>query len=208
MFVPCSSKKHSFLPIYEKITDITLDRGRTVLFMNTEPHMNATFYHYQLLKKVIYPKAIIFGCLVLPLLFLIIEMLALGPLSLLYFIIAAPIALWIQFVICRSVLIIVNQSYQKLWGFSWQLPWLGYMPGPEQYTRYKLFKQTYTHCIWIGIVIPAIIIPWSPFPLVISMLFWHLWLLLPRIFAFSTVQHQRKDGIFKFNGQELSYYIQ
>ncbi|WP_223069053.1 hypothetical protein [Paenibacillus caui] len=174
--------------------------------MNLEQSTNATFYQYRLLKKTTFSKLLTQGLVLVPILCLIGLTVFHGPLSIVNFLLAAPISLWIQFVICRSVLIIVSHSYNKHWRFSWRLPWVGYMP--NQYIWYSIFRKVHLHYTWIGLCIIAVLIPWSPISLIISLLFWHLWLLFPRLFTFAVLLNQRKDGMIKFNEQDVSYYIQ
>lgn len=174
--------------------------------MNLDQNAKATFYQYRLLKKSVYPKILTRLALILPLLVLILEIILWGPLSLVYFVLAAPICLWIQFVICRSVLIISSRNDHRKWHFIWRLPWIGYMP--DQHIRYTIFRTTLFHYTWIGLCIIAILFPWSPSSLTVSLLLWHVWLLVPRWFTFTALQKQRKDGLIKFNEQDLSYYTQ
>ncbi|ANS76406.1 hypothetical protein AWM70_19010 [Paenibacillus yonginensis] len=174
--------------------------------MNLDQNTKATFYQYRLLKKSLFPKPLMLSLLVVPLICLIAEIIGFGPLSILTFIIAGPIALWIQFVICRSVIIIVSHSYRPKWHFAWRLPWFGYIP--NQYISYSTYKKTHLHYVWIGLALIAVLSPWSPASLIVSLFFWHLWLLAPRFYSFLVLLKQRKDGMIKLTDQELFYYIQ
>jgi hypothetical protein len=174
--------------------------------MNLDQNTNATFYQYRLLQRSAFPKPLTWAILILPLLYLAVEIMVWGPFSILSFIVAAPISLWVQFVICRSVIIIISHAYRTRWHFSWGIPWIGYMP--NQYIAYSIFKKTHLHYTWIGLAIIAVLFPWLPESLTFSLCFWHLWLLIPRLFAFLALFRQRKDGMLKFSDQEFSYYIQ
>lgn len=174
--------------------------------MNLDQNTKATFYQYQLLKKSIFPKALIQSTLIIPFLVLIAEVITWGFWSIFYFLLAAPIALWIQFVICRSALVLVNHNLHRRWRFFWRFPWIGYMP--DQYISYPIYRKTQLYYTWIGIALILFLIPWSPASLTVALIFWHIWLLIPRYFAFRIVQKQRKDGFLKFNEQDVSYYIQ
>ncbi|WP_238996721.1 hypothetical protein [Paenibacillus pinistramenti] len=174
--------------------------------MSLDQNAKATFYQYRLLKRSIFPKAFKLSLMVIPVICLVAEIIFWGPLSLFAFIAAAPIALWVQFVICRSVIMIVSRSSRPRWHFSWRLPWFGYIP--DQYIGYLTFKKAHLHYAWIGFAVIAILIPWSPPSLIFALFFWHFWLLLPRVYSFAVLLRQRKDGMLKFTDQELSYYIQ
>lgn len=167
---------------------------------------NATFYQYRLLKKLMFPKALIMSYLTIPFIWLAAEMLFISWTSIFFFALSIPVALWIQYVISRSVLIVVSQVNRKRWKFSLHLPWIGYMP--DQFISYAIFRRVHYHSAWMGFSIIAILIPWSPGSFTFSLVFWYLWLMTPRLFALIGLRGQPKDGMLKFNEQELSYYKQ
>ncbi|MDQ0091722.1 hypothetical protein J2T12_005162 [Paenibacillus anaericanus] len=167
---------------------------------------NATFYQYRLLKKLLFPKALIMSYLTIPFIWLAAEMLFISWTSIFFFILSIPVALWIQYVISRSVLIVVSQVNRKRWKFSLHLPWIGYMP--DQFISYAVFRRVHYHSAWMGFCIIAILIPWSPVSFTFSLFFWYLWLMTPRLFALIGLRDQPKDGMLKFNEQDLSYYKQ
>lgn len=172
--------------------------------MTDQSNSNATFYHYRLLKKIIFPKSFLLSYVLLPIIWLAAEMIVISWTSIFYFIIAMLITAWIQYVIARSILIVINHSYHKRWKFSYRLPWIGYMP--DQYIPYSSFRKVHLHTAWIGCIIIAAIIPWSPFEFMFSLLFWHLWLMVPKQFTITGLKRQPKDGVLKLNERDLSYY--
>ncbi|MGF7049673.1 hypothetical protein J2T13_004194 [Paenibacillus sp. DS2015] len=171
-----------------------------------ETEASATFYQYKLIKKVPVSKTLLMCYMLLPCIALIMEVTLLHWTSIFYFILAAPIVLWIQYVISRSVLLIAGFHYHKRWGFSLKLPWLGYMP--NQHISYSLFRKVYFHTGWIGLVVPIILIFWSPVSFIISFLFWHVWYILPKLYIYAKLSRKRKDGMIKFNDKDISYYQQ
>lgn len=173
---------------------------------SAETDTNATFYNYKLLKKVVLPKALITSLSILPFIWLAAETIFISWTSLFFFLLAIPVTLWIQYVISRSVLIIVSHSYRKRWRFSRQLPWIGYMP--DQYVTYSVYRRVHLHSAWIGCCIIAILIPWSPISFVLSLFFWHIWLIAPRLIVLASLRDQRKDGMIKITGLDISYYMQ
>ncbi|HEY2492317.1 MAG TPA: hypothetical protein VGI33_05350 [Paenibacillus sp.] len=170
----------------------------------TEP--SATFYQYKLIKKVPVSNPLMMFYMILPCIALVMEITMLHWTSIFYFILAAPIVLWIQYVISRSVLLIAGFHYHKKWGFSLKLPWLGYMP--TQHINYTLFRKIYFHTGWIGLCVFLILTFWSPLSFIISLLFWHAWYILPRLYLYVKLSRQRKDGMIKFNVKDISYYKQ
>ncbi|MGG6312028.1 hypothetical protein [Paenibacillus macerans] len=172
----------------------------------TEANANATFYHYKLLKRVVLPKALIRSLMILPFIWLVAEMIFISWTSVFFFLLAMPVALWIQYVISRSVLIIVSHSSRKRWRFTRQLPWVGYMP--DQYVAYTIYRRVHLHSAWIGCCVIAVLIPWSPASFVLSLFFWHLWFIAPRFIVLGSLRGQRQDGMIKITGLDISYYMQ
>ncbi|OAB33537.1 hypothetical protein PMSD_15045 [Paenibacillus macquariensis subsp. defensor] len=167
---------------------------------------SATFYQYKLIKKVPIHKRMNSFYLMLPCLAVILEMILISWTSIFYFVLAAPIVLWIHYVISRSTLLIAGFHYRKRWAFSMTLPWLGYMP--NQHITYRLFLKINSYTIWIGLCLFLVLMFWSPLSFTIALLIWHLWLMLPRLYAISRLSSMRKDGMIKFNTDDISYYKQ
>ncbi|SDG16006.1 hypothetical protein SAMN04488542_1284 [Fontibacillus panacisegetis] len=166
---------------------------------------NATFYHYKLLKRIVLPQSFIRSYTILPLIWLAAEMIFLSWTSIFFFLLAIPVVLWIQYVISRSVLFIINHSYRKRWSFTRRLPWIGYLP--DQFVGYSAFRRVHLHSAWIGCCIIAILIPWSPASFIISLFCSHLWFIAPRLYILGKLKNQPKNGMIKFNEQDISYYM-
>lgn len=173
---------------------------------SAETESQATFYHYTLLKKKVLPKSLIYSLGILPIIWLTAETVFISWTSIFFFLLAIPVILWIQYVISRSVLMIISHSYRKRWRFSRQMPWIGY--SPDQYISYPVYRQVHLYFAWIGCCIIGILIPWSPVSFVLSLFFWHLWLMIPRLIVLATLRGQRKDGMIKITGLEIAYYRQ
>lgn len=174
--------------------------------MPEQPLGQATFYQYRLLKKVTLSKPVLGIYLALPCLAVATEMIILSWDSFLFFLLAFALVLWIHFVIGRSVLFILGSVYAKRWHFVLKTPWLGYMP--EQHVSSRMFKKVQLHTTWIGFCLFGVMAFWSPTSFMLSALFWHIWLLLPRYYAILRFMGQHKDGMLKFNDQDISYYMQ
>ncbi|WP_106769569.1 hypothetical protein [Paenibacillus faecalis] len=174
--------------------------------MAEQPHGQATFYQYRLLKKVSISKYLIWLYLILPCVAVAAEMIVMSWYSFLFFLIAFALVLWIHFVIGRSVLFFLGSTYQKKWRFSVKAPWLGYMP--DQHVNSRVFTKVQIHTTWISLCLFGIMAFWSPLSFVVSLLFWHIWLLVPRYYALLRFSGQQKEGMIKFSNLDISYYKQ
>ncbi|WP_189031495.1 hypothetical protein [Paenibacillus albidus] len=168
----------------------------------------ATFYQYKLIKKFPVTLTLLRIYVMLPLLCLLLETVFLSWWSLFFLILAAPVMLWIQYVISRSVLLITGHPFSKRWKSSFQLPWLGYIPVPDQYISYRLFRKVQLHNLWIGLCVSAMFVVWAPPAFTVSLIVCHLWLLLPRLYTLIRLRHDQIDGMLKFNPTDASYYSQ
>ncbi|MCL6605981.1 MAG: hypothetical protein K6T94_24205 [Paenibacillus sp.] len=174
--------------------------------MESNPKGSATFYQYKLIQKINVSTRVLQIYITLPLVFIVLGTIFLSWLSLLYFIIAAPVVLWIQYVISRSVLLITGNQITKKWKPSFKLPWIGYMP--DQYISYSLFKRVQMHNFWIGLCISALFIVWAPPAFTASLVLAHLWLLLPRLYTLFRLNLGHEQGMLKFSPSDASYYSQ
>ncbi|WP_238655785.1 hypothetical protein [Paenibacillus piscarius] len=166
----------------------------------------ATFYQYKLIRKINITAPLVRTYMALPLVCLVLESIFLSWFSILYMIIAAPVMLWIQYVISRSVLLITGHPIAKRWRWSLRLPWPGYMP--DQYINYGIFRTVQLHNLWIGLCIAALFIVWAPPAFTASLAVCHLWLLLPRLYTLVRLKRTARDGMLKFNAADASYYTQ
>lgn len=174
--------------------------------MPVETVAQATFYQYQLLKRTVLPKTLNYSLLTLPFIWLAATIFLFDWISIFYFLLAIPLAFWIQYVISRSVLVLIRHSYHKRWSFSLSLPWMGYMP--DQYVGYSVFRKVHVHTTWLSLCIIAILFPWSPASFCFSLFFWHIWLMIPRYYAMLSIKGQPKNGMLKISKQDISYYKQ
>lgn len=78
---------------------------------------------------------------------------------------------------------------------------------PDQYVSYSVYRRVQIHTSWIGLVIIGIMIPWSPMSFVFSLFFWHAWSIAPRLYPLFGFNNQPKEGMIKFNEEDISYYM-
>ncbi len=167
---------------------------------------NATIYQYQLIRKIHISRALLLLYLLVPLPVLAAGVVWYSWPALLYMPIAFLLVLWIHFVVSHSVLLIRGPLYRKKWRLRFSGVWFGFLP--EQHTGYSVIQQVMLQSLWIGFVFIGILVAWIPLPLTLSLLFWHFWLMVPRLMVLLSMRKQRKDVIIKLNSQDISYYVQ
>ncbi|MEK4371496.1 hypothetical protein [Paenibacillus sp. FSL R5-0473] len=174
--------------------------------MIAEPENKATFYQYRLLKKKAIARSVIYSYLCLPVIMLLFNLLAFSWTGLFFFVLAGPITIWIHYVIARTILLLVRTSYAKRWRWNMRMPWLGYIP--DQHFSFRMFVRVHLNMSWIGLCIITVCLISSPLSFTLSLIFWHLWLLGPRLYVVMVLSRERKDGLIKLNEQDVSYYLQ
>lgn len=144
--------------------------------------------------------------LMLPLIAAVAGIIAVSWSTIPYMLMAIPIVLWIQYFIGHSALLLMGRNYTKRWRFQLRLPWPGYMP--DQHISRRVFLTVQQHTSWIGLCLYALVALWTPPLFTLSLVFWHLWLLLPRFYFLVRLSMKYKDGMLKFNAEDVSYYKQ
>lgn len=167
---------------------------------------NATIYQYQLIRKIHIPRPLLLLYLLFPIPVLIAGAVWYSWHALVYMPTAFLLVLWIHFVVSNSVLLIRGPVYRKKWRLRFSGVWLGFLP--NQHTGYAVIQQVMRQSLWIGIIFIGILVVWIPLPLTLALLFWHFWLMAPRLFLLLSMRKQRKDVIIKLNPQDISYYVQ
>jgi hypothetical protein len=167
---------------------------------------DATFYHYKLIRKVaVHPERkysyILTAFLVFAALYLIY-----GIIGIIYTVVAIILILLVHAFVLRLTLRRVDELSEKRWTFRKDWPWIG--PLPIMDTQLALFRRLHFHLFLLGCCIAGLFYPWAHSALVISMLYWHLWILTPRIRLLLRLRRERGDGVIRLESKEVSYYHQ
>lgn len=165
----------------------------------------ATYYHYRLLRKTYISRPVIWSYVSLAFIMLFISLLFFTWFGVLCYVLSFITIVWTHFVISRSFLLLSKRYLQK-WRFARRMPWVGMIP--EQYVSYRFFSKIHLHITWISMILIFIFILAAPIAFSINLLFWHFWLLLPRLYCIAWLIRERKDGLIKITNQDISYYIQ
>lgn len=167
---------------------------------------NATIYQYQLIRKFYIPRPLLLIYWLVPLPVLAVGVVLFSWLAFVYMAVAFLFVLWIHFVVSNSVLLIRGSVYRKKWRLRFSGVWVGYLP--DQHTGFSVLHQVLLQSLWIGFVFIGVMVAWIPLPLTAALLFWHLWLMAPRLSVLIGMRGQRRDVMIKLNEQDISYYVQ
>ncbi|RKP45475.1 transposase [Cohnella endophytica] len=167
---------------------------------------DATFYHYTLIRKIgLRPESkysyMLTALLVVSALYFIY-----GWLGLIYTVVGAVLTLLVHAFVLRLTVRRVDKLSEKRWTFRRDWPWIG--PLPILDTHLSLFRRLHFHLFLVGCCVAGLFYPWAHSSLVISMVYWHLWLLTPRIRLLLSLRRERGDGVIRLESKEVSYYHQ
>ncbi|MFD2115499.1 transposase [Paenibacillus yanchengensis] len=98
----------------------------------------------------------------------------------------------------------VEEATDRKWIWRINPPWVGFKPAND--INLLLFRRVHRHLFWIGLLIIAMMYPWVPAALTISMFFWHIWLIVPRLLLAFFFRKQPKNGVIRLQSFEASYY--
>jgi hypothetical protein len=170
---------------------------------NPSAARDTTFYHYTLIRKVALRPEGKYSYMAAALLVVSALYLIYGRLGLIYTLI---LVLLVHALVLRLTLRRVDKQSEKRWTFRRDWPWIG--PLPIMDTQLSLFRRLHFHLFLLGSCVIGMFYPWAHSSLVIAMLYWHLWLLTPRIRLLLTLRRERGDGVIRLESKEVSYYHQ
>lgn len=168
--------------------------------------MERTFYNYQLLKKVRLMKPFTIPYVTLSLLCIAAALYQNGLLGIAYLAASWVLIAWLHYVIGRSIFIVDRYTYKGRWAWRWRMPWIGYLPLPQQFISLRYITKIMLHTTSITFLVILILSPWLPLELTLLHVFWHIWLLSPRWYCLLTLRVADPSGLVKVNEVDFCLY--
>lgn len=166
----------------------------------------ATFYNYTLVRKIALRPESKYSYMSTALLLVTVLYFIDGLYGLIYSIVGAILMLIVHALVLRITLRRVDELSEKKWTFRRDWPWIG--PLPIMDTQLALFRRLHFHLFLVGCCVSGLFYPWAPSSLFISLVYWHIWLLTPRVRLLLALRHERRDGIVRLEAKEVSFYHQ
>ncbi|MFC0216161.1 hypothetical protein ACFFK0_27575 [Paenibacillus chartarius] len=164
---------------------------------------DSTIYSYKLVKKVRHSLLLITPYWALLALFAFAQSLRGGWIWLPG---AALGVLMLHAVITRLRLWMMTGGTASVWGWRFGVLWNGVLP--EGFAPLGLFRRVQRHLTWIGLAAVGLLYPWLPADALLDLLFFHVWLLLPRWWVLLLFTRKTKSGWVKINPNDTSCYVQ
>ncbi len=105
---------------------------------------------------------------------------------------------------CRVTLRRIDAAGHRRWTFRTDWPWWG--PFPVTDTSLRLFRRLHAHLAVVGLCGAGALYPWVPPVFVVSLVYWHLWLLAPRAWLMWRLRREQGDHVLRFGSGEVSVY--
>ncbi|QJD85801.1 transposase [Cohnella herbarum] len=166
----------------------------------------ATFYNYKLIRKIALRPESKYSYMSTALLVLTALYFIYGWIGLVYSAVGVILMLIVHAIVLRITIRRVDELSEKKWTFRRDWPWIG--PLPIMDTQLNLFRRLHFHLILVGSCVAGIFYPWAHSSLVIAMVYWHFWLLTPRLRLLVSLWRESGDGVVRLESKEVSYYHQ
>src|SRR5690554_4749881 len=165
---------------------------------------SSTVYHYQLVKKVLIQREFILTYIGFLLIFFAILIAVSNLTALISIMLGYVVMQSIHLVITSVILFVKNNASMKSWSLQYKFPWFGYLPShPISAQQFILIQM---HLMVMGFVVIACLISWISTLFLITLMFFHIWMLLPRFIAVLYSYRYYKTSLIKLNPGDISYY--
>jgi hypothetical protein len=163
-----------------------------------------SFYHYKLVRKILLRPESKYGYMATAFIGMAALVMVYGQIGLL----AAAVSLVCMLAIHAFVLKItvrrIDEPWEKRFAFRRDWPWIG--PLPIMDTNLALFRRLHFHLFLVGCCVSALFYPWSGSLWIVALLYWHLWLLSPRLRLIWRLRREKGDGVIRMDSKEVLYY--
>ncbi|MBB6733411.1 transposase [Cohnella zeiphila] len=161
-------------------------------------------YHYKLIRKIGLRPESKYSAVATAVMGVAVVGIFYGLFGLLYAVAGLLLMLAVHAVVLKITLRRVDRPSERRWAFRYDLPWIG--PLPVMDTNLSLFRRLHFHLFLVGCCVACLFYPWAPSSLVVSLFYWHFWLLAPRLSLLRRMRRDKGDGVIRLEATEVSYY--
>lgn len=165
---------------------------------------NATIYQYKLVKKVTVKNELVISHSIIAAIFLGFLMLVYGTDGLFSWLFGFAAVQLLHIIIILITFISVTEATDRQWAWRISPPWIGFKPTND--ITLSVFRRVHRHLFWLGLCVIALLYPWVEPSLMISLVSWHAWFVVPRLMLSVAFRKQHKDGVLRLQSREASYY--
>lgn len=163
---------------------------------------DSTIYNYKLVKRIHHSYLYVLFFVLLFMLALVINLLENRAL---FYMLCYPCILVLHFLITKLYLQTVRYGHRNQWKFHYHLLWIGLVP--INHTSLQLVQKVQNHVFIGGILVIAVLYPWTSTENLFNLLFTHLLLMIPRLWVLYSLRKYQQNGLIKINNQDTSCYL-
>ncbi|TJY38600.1 transposase [Cohnella pontilimi] len=163
-----------------------------------------TIYHYKLIRKITLRPESKYSYMATALIGASALVVVYGWMGLLAAVISIFAMLGVHGVVLKLTVRRIEEPWEKRFAFRRDWPWIG--PLPVMDTNLALFRRLHFHLFLVGCCVPALFYPWAGSSWVIALLYWHFWMLAPRLTLLWRIRRERGDGVIRMDPKEVLYY--
>lgn len=163
-----------------------------------------TIYHYKLVRKLALRPETKYSYMTTALLGSAFITAFYGWRGLLWTAVGLLVMSAVHAIVLRITIRRVDAPSGRRWTFRLDWPWIG--PLPIMDTSLALFRRLHFHLTLVGFCVAGLFYPWATPPLLVALVYWHIWLISPRVTLLMQVRKERGDGILRLSAEEVSYY--
>jgi len=167
---------------------------------------SATIYQYKVVKRVPIKNEIIASYLLSILLVLAFQAYYYDTYGIFAWLISFAAVQILHFIIIVVTFIQIDEAADRQWKWTIFPPWIGYRPAND--INYRVFRKVHNHVFWLGIILISILYPWLNASIMISLITWHIWLVVPRFLLsmrFKKHFKKTKAGIIRIIKNEVQF---
>lgn len=170
-------------------------------------HPNATIYQYKHVKRIAIPNEILASYLLCAVIVLAFQYMFFNMYGIFSTFIGFVGLQVLHLIIIWLTFINVHQAADRKWTWSLTPPWTGFKPAND--ISFSVFRRVHNQVFWLGIIVIGILYPWLPPSFLLSLVFWHIWLLAPKMLISLRLRKyakKTKAGILRIQTKEVNLF--
>jgi hypothetical protein len=112
----------------------------------------------------------------------------------------------LQSVLMRICLFFIRNSSARYWSLRFGPVWTGFLP--NGFVSLPWLRRLHLHAFWAGLAWIGALYPWLPGKVLQDLVFFHLWIMAPRLMMMALFRKKAPAGWLKISGRETSCYTQ
>lgn len=170
-------------------------------------HPTATIYQYKHVKRILIRNEMLVSYLLCAIIIVAFQYLYFNMYGLFSALIGFVALQILHLLIMSLTFITVHQAADRKWKWTIVPPWIGFLPAND--ISFNVFRRVHNQMFWLGIIIIGVMQPWLPSSIMISLIAWHFWLLVPRLLLnmrLRKLSKKTRAGILRIQNKDVNFF--